>query len=257
MREANVSGMPSEYGNHAMESEPPQPAAERNPPGFWKTTALGVAVLLVSQFLGAGALFFHGSPGASASHSEYFAFMSTATTLSSIGGMLLALIVVFRAGAARFGILPLPRSATKQVILWIAGALCLAVAADLVKMLLGGTSASEFVLDMYAASTTPLLLIFAIVVAAPVFEEVLFRGLLFAGWSRSRLGATGTILLTTVLWTGIHLQYGAYELGQVFAIGILLGFARYRTGSLLVPIAMHVALNLAATAQMIYMLQSQ
>ena len=39
----------------------------------------------------------------------------------------------------------------------------------------------------------------AAVVVAPVTEELIFRGFLHRGWERSRLGVSGTIILTSVL----------------------------------------------------------
>ena len=80
--------------------------------------------------------------------------------------------------------------------------------------------------------------------AAPLSEEYLFRGFLFAGWSRSKLGVTGTILLTSALWAAVHTQYDAYYVAAVFAFGVLAGIARHRTGSLWVPILIHAVVNL-------------
>ena len=83
----------------------------------------------------------------------------------------------------------------------------------------------------------------AAVVAAPLFEEVMFRGLLFRGFQASFLGTGGTVVLTSVLWASMHLQYNLYGMGFIAATGILFGTARARTGSLLVPMALHAGLN--------------
>ncbi|HDN26885.1 MAG TPA: CPBP family intramembrane metalloprotease [Thioploca sp.] len=92
---------------------------------------------------------------------------------------------------------------------------------------------------------------FAIVVAAPLFEEIFFRGFLFAGFQSSRLGNTGAILLTSLAWTVIHLQYEIYELSIVFVLGIILGIARLMSQSLYVPIAIHAFANLLATIELV------
>ena len=47
----------------------------------------------------------------------------------------------------------------------------------------------------------------------------------------------------------IHLQYDVYQIGTIFFIGILLGVARIRSGSLYVPLAMHTLINLLATVE--------
>ena len=68
---------------------------------------------------------------------------------------------------------------------------------------------------------------------------------------------TGTILLTSLLWASSHAQYDFYEIGLVFVFGIVLGVARYRTRSLIVPIAMHGAMNLIVTIVAVIVLQSR
>ena len=83
----------------------------------------------------------------------------------------------------------------------------------------------------------------AAILAAPLFEEVMFRGLLFRGFQASFLGTGGTVVLTAILWAAMHLQYNLYGMGFIAAVGILFGIARARTGSLLVPMTLHAALN--------------
>jgi uncharacterized protein len=85
----------------------------------------------------------------------------------------------------------------------------------------------------------------------PLFEEIFFRGFLFAGFQSSRLGNTGAILLTSFAWTVIHLQYEIYEMSIVFVLGIVLGIARLMTQSLYVPIAIHAVANLLATIELV------
>ena len=106
-----------------------------------------------------------------------------------------------------------------------------------------------FIADLFASVDNPALLLFALVVAAPVFEETLFRGFVFRGWALSRLRVTGTVVLSAALWALMHVQYGAFEIGGLFAYGLLLGAARYRTGTVLVPIALHCLTNAAACAE--------
>lgn len=101
-----------------------------------------------------------------------------------------------------------------------------------------------FIADLFASVDNPALLLFALVVAAPVFEETLFRG-----WALSRLRVTGTVVLSAALWALMHIQYGAFEIGGLFAYGLLLGAARHRTGTVLVPIALHCLTNAAACAE--------
>jgi membrane protease YdiL (CAAX protease family) len=81
---------------------------------------------------------------------------------------------------------------------------------------------------------------------APIWEELLFRGLLIAGLQPTRLGASGAVLVSAAVWALIHGQYDFYGIATIFACGLLFGAARLRTGSILVPIAMHVVQNALA-----------
>ena len=80
---------------------------------------------------------------------------------------------------------------------------------------------------------------------------------LFAGWSESKLGVGGAIVLTSFLWAAIHLQYDLYHIAMIFLFGIVLGVARHRTGSLIVPIVLHGAMNLIATIEAVIVLNSR
>jgi membrane protease YdiL (CAAX protease family) len=93
------------------------------------------------------------------------------------------------------------------------------------------------------------LLVIAFCVAAPVWEEIFARGFLYRGWSESRLGVAGAIFLSSLAWTSLHLQYDWFFFGEVFTIGLLLGYLRYRTGSTWLTIVLHGINNLAATLQ--------
>ena len=85
------------------------------------------------------------------------------------------------------------------------------------------------------------------VLGAPLVEEVLFRGLLFAGLL-PRLGPTLTIGITAALWAAAHLGAAPlFFVVMIFFMGILLGFLVLRFGSLWVPIACHTTWNLVST----------
>ena len=93
------------------------------------------------------------------------------------------------------------------------------------------------------------LLVIAFTVAAPISEELFARGFLYRGWSESFLGPSGAIVLSSMVWTALHLQYDWYFLGEVFSIGLLLGYLRYRTNSTWLTIFLHGLNNLAAVVQ--------
>jgi membrane protease YdiL (CAAX protease family) len=115
--------------------------------------------------------------------------------------------------------------------------------------LLGRGEVTRFQSDAYAsaraAGALPWLWL-AAVVLAPAAEEVTFRGFLFRGWARSSRQAGAVILLTAAAWSALHLQYDWFNVLQVFAIGVALGWLRWRSGSTTLTILLHALVNAAA-----------
>ena len=67
---------------------------------------------------------------------------------------------------------------------------------------------------------------------------------LLGALAKSRLGFWGAALVTSLLWTGQHFGYSLVGLAQVLAIGLLLSWFLWRTGSLRVTIFCHGLYNL-------------
>jgi uncharacterized protein len=97
------------------------------------------------------------------------------------------------------------------------------------------------------------LAVLAFAVAAPMTEEFFARGFLYRGWSESFLRVPGAIVLSSLVWTSLHLQYDWFFLGEVFSIGLVLGYVRYRSRSIWLTILLHGLNNLAAVVQTILM----
>ena len=86
----------------------------------------------------------------------------------------------------------------------------------------------------------------ALVVVPALFEEILFRGFMFRGLQATRLGNLGAILVTSLTWSVIHLQYSLDLIVVLFLLGIFFGIARLRSGSTAVTIVMHGTFNLVS-----------
>jgi hypothetical protein len=93
------------------------------------------------------------------------------------------------------------------------------------------------------SGNTALLALLVIGVGAPLSEELLFRGFLFSGLAKSRLGLIGTSILTAVLWTALHFGYSVFGLIEVLAIGLYFSWLLVKTGSLWVTIFCHAVYN--------------
>jgi len=83
----------------------------------------------------------------------------------------------------------------------------------------------------------------ALVVGAPLSEELLFRGFMLSALTRSRLGFFGGALVTTLAWTVLHAGYSGLGLVEVFLAGLLFSWLLWRTGSLWVPLVCHAIYN--------------
>ncbi len=132
---------------------------------------------------------------------------------------------------------------------WLAIGILVVTTIDGIMLLAGQEVIPAVWINAYQSTTSLALLWIALIIAAPLFEEFMFRGFLFSGWLSTKLKATGTILLTSIIWTLMHVQYDLVHLLAIFVYGIVLGLARYRTRSLITPLVMHGAINLVALVQ--------
>lgn len=82
------------------------------------------------------------------------------------------------------------------------------------------------------------------VIGAPVVEEILFRGALFAAIVQSPLGRGGAVLITSALFGLAHAATDGWPVVAVlFIMGLTLGVLLLRFGSLWVTIACHASWN--------------
>lgn len=107
----------------------------------------------------------------------------------------------------------------------------------------------QVMVDMYRTAGIYPVLWAALILAAPVSEEVIFRGFFFTGLHQSRVGVLGAIALPSVFWAAIHVQYGIGEIGFIFLFGLALGALRWKTNSLWPPMVVHAVSNLLSTME--------
>jgi membrane protease YdiL (CAAX protease family) len=112
-----------------------------------------------------------------------------------------------------------------------------------------GQAIPAFMVETYTSARAEGMLAFYVIgicVAAPIVEEFWVRGFLFRGWSQSFLGPTGTIVLSSALWAGLHTQYNAFYMTQIFLLGLLFATLRHRSGSTWLTVVLHGTYNVAA-----------
>jgi membrane protease YdiL (CAAX protease family) len=77
------------------------------------------------------------------------------------------------------------------------------------------------------------------IIAAPIFEEFIFRGVLYRGFRRS-LGPLRAAAAAAIVFAIIH---PAIATPPVFLLGLCCALLHERFGSLLTPIAAHMTYN--------------
>lgn len=136
----------------------------------------------------------------------------------------------------------------RQALQWSLITSVFCALADLILWLLPQETASHFFFDAYNSANPRWVFWLAVAVAAPILEEIFYRGFLFAGLAASRLRWYGASIITSLLWAISHSQYDWYEISVIFAFGLILGTVRAMTNSTLLTIWLHGLGNVLALA---------
>lgn len=133
-----------------------------------------------------------------------------------------------------------------DLVLGVLTAALLAAAIAAYAVVTGRALVTPFQIDTYV--TTPsvfwlVLLALAIVVVAPLGEEIIFRGFMFRGFVREGRSPLLPIIAISLIWTLLHVQYDWFGLAQVFLLGLLFGWIRWRSGSTTLAFVLHALVN--------------
>ena len=180
---------------------------------------------------------------------RYVSLTTIVANIMQVGLLIAAVWVVGRKASDYLALNWPPR---QEVSIALVSLVVLLPLLDGMAYVLGQPIIPAFVIDLYrdarSAGSLPLVWL-AIVVAAPVAEEIIFRGFIFRGWVRPSQRPMIGILLVSVLFAIIHIQYNWFGILQVFLIGLLLTWTRWRSGSTLLTMIMHVIANFYAMLQ--------
>ena len=248
--------------NTSMQSETGNPISKNPVWGPWATAGFGLVVGIVFIATQIFVIFVYSvvkvisdptiNPLQSAqsllSDGLLLALATFATTIVCIG--LIIVIIKVRKSSTVAEYLCLRPITGKTILALLAITAGIIIVSDLLTLILGKPLNPKFIVDTYNSGGGLVYFWVAVVIFAPVFEETFFRGFLFVGFRQSRIGVTGTIAVTALIWALIHTgQYDAYVLATIFVFGIVLGIVRHKTGSLWSPLIMHAFSNLIATLQ--------
>jgi len=131
---------------------------------------------------------------------------------------------------------------------WILVLLALLVFESFAIDALGAEEIPSFMMNIeYPTVSSMWVLLFAVIFMAPLVEEVVFRGFLLKGFSQTFMGKYGAIVVTSLLWAMLHLQYELAYVAVIFVVGLVFGYARFKTNSIFTPLMMHFFMNLVAS----------
>jgi len=145
--------------------------------------------------------------------------------------------------------LGLRRPPRRALLEWGLITVMCSMALDLLKLLADLPIVPPSMIETYETAHLLPLFYLAVVVVAPIFEELFFRGFIYQGIRYSFLGIPGAIVLPAILWGLIHIQYEWFDKVGIFIFGVVLGCARMRSRSTYVTIAMHALNNSLALVQ--------
>jgi membrane protease YdiL (CAAX protease family) len=236
------------------------------PPRIWKFwgTALWGLFIFAAMFVGQVAVvawFVLRREGpldmASAIHVVGGGLTISLSVIMGLPAVLAALWIAIRLSRTPFAdYLALRRTSWTNFLIGVVALFVLVMGWDLLSRAAGRDAAPGFMMEVLKSAQADgalWLLVIAFCVAAPITEEFFARGFLYRGWSESVLGPAGAILLSSLVWTALHLQYDWFFFGEVFSIGLLLGYLRYLSNSTWLTVVVHGLNNLAATLQSLWL----
>lgn len=222
--------------------------------GYWATFGWALLAFVVGQFLALAVLVWLRLGDVSLVLTKPFdGAMITLFIVVANPLMIAVLALAVRLARARqvdYFALVLPR--LRDLALGLVCLVGLIAVSDALLYVSGRDLVTPFQLQSYASATAegwlPALLAAAILVA-PAGEELMFRGFIFRGWARSDRAAWPAIVVISVLWAALHIQYDWAGVLQIFVIGLFLGWMRWRSGSIVLTFVLHALFNLEGTLE--------
>jgi CAAX protease family protein len=222
--------------------------------GYWTTLGWSIVAFLVGQFAGFGALLWlRGGDWDSVLQTQFDGVLVTIfiAIANPVTIAVLAIAVrIARSDLSDYFALKWP--AAHDLRLGIGTLVVLIAVGDALLYLSGRDVVTAFQVQSYttaaAAGWLPAMFAAAILIA-PAGEEIVFRGFLFRGWVRSPRAVWPAVIVISILWAMLHIQYDWAGVLQIFVIGLFLGWMRWRSGSLLLTFLLHALFNLEGTLE--------
>lgn len=172
----------------------------------------------------------------------------TANAMAQFAGALSFLLVPIAIAAWRGAT---PREALRRLgvrgfrpsaIGWMFAAMGAYLLIAIVYVAIAGTPEQEDIAEGFGALPVQILLI---VVAAPISEEICFRGMLFGGL-RERTPRIAAALISAAIFGGLHATTGVSAIPPLIGFGFVLCLLYEKTGSVVPGIILHMLNNSVA-----------
>ena len=231
---------------------------------FWATLAWSIllyGVMTVSAAVGIVLAVSWYGIDVSAAAADKSALLSdgiviAATSMSGTLPVLLVIALAVKLARQKFaGYLALRLPSIRHACLGLGAIVLLMVFIDTTSALVGRPLVPDVLLDGVRSARAHNALGFyalALVVTAPITEEIVFRGFIYRGFAASRLGTAGAVVLSSLIFTAIHIQYDLITLAGVLATALLLGTVRAVSGSTVLTISMHALNNGVVLLEMLW-----
>jgi len=228
--------------------------------GYWATLGWAVLAFVASQFLALAALLLLRLSDLDSLLASPFDGATVTLFIVIANPIMIAVIAVavWIARAPLVEYLALTWPPAHDVPIGLIGLVALIAAGDALLYFGGYQLVTPFQVQSYttaAAEGWLTALWLGAVIVAPAGEETIFRGFLFRGWARSDRAAWPAIVVISILWAALHVQYDWTGILQIFVIGLFLGWMRWRSGSTLLTFLLHALFNVEGTLETVVQLQ--
>ena len=228
--------------------------------GYWATLGWALLAFIVSQCVAIALLLWLRVPDVETLLANPFDGV-TVTLFLLIANPIMIGVLAFAVRCARAPLaeyLALVWPQRRHVIIGIVALVAVIAIGDALLLLSGRDLVTSFQTQSYATAAAEGWLVpmtAAAIILAPAGEEVMFRGFLFRGWARSERSAWPAIVVISVLWAVLHVQYDWAGMLQIFIVGLFLGWIRWRSGSTLLTFVLHALFNLEATVETVLLMR--
>ncbi|MFW5962042.1 MAG: CPBP family intramembrane glutamic endopeptidase [bacterium] len=128
------------------------------------------------------------------------------------------------------------------IVNWLASFLTVAFLIVPAIIMIFRLKGSNYATEIYASSFNVFLTLLKTAILVPILEELIFRGLLY--YLLEKVHVVMYILVSSAIWSVLHVQYDLFIILTIFVYGIIWGVARVNSKSIYPPIIMHSVYNL-------------